>query len=105
MFNSLPFNAAAIGYSAPPTIASQDSIAFNGFGLQNESIISQLPDFDDLTNVELNTYKFPRDDGGGVLSKYYRGRDIKITSTLRANTQDEFSALLDNFKKQLRKTE
>lgn len=105
MLNTEALNTNAIGYSPLPNAITQDVIAFDGFGLQNTQIITNSIDFDDLTTVELNSFKYPRDDGGGVLSKYYRGREIKLTCTIKAASAAAFASVMDDFKKSLRKTE
>lgn len=58
-----------------------------------------------MATVELNSFKFPRSDGGGVLSKYYRGRQIKLVGHIKADTVENFHILLDTVKKNTRKTE
>ena len=82
-----------------------DSIAFDGFWLQNANIITTKIDFDNIGEIDLNTFKFARDNGWGVLSKYYRGRMISMDVTVKESTASAFSTLLDTFKKNLRKTE
>lgn len=105
MFNNVLFGGEVINYSALSQTAAEDVIAFDTFGLQNASIITTEISFDDLGDVELNSFKFPRDDGGGVLSKYYRGRNITVKVTLKAATADLLSALIDTFKRSIRGTE
>ncbi len=105
MISQYAISEAAIGASPIPATSSTDVLAFDGFGLQNANIITSQIDFDDTGSIELNSFKYPRENGGGVLSKFYRERDIKLTLTLKANTADEFAALLDTFKKALSKTE
>ena len=98
MFNTYQFDQTAINASTVPLTFSTDIIAFDSFGLQNANIITSEIDFDDIGGIELNSFKFPRENGGGVLSKFYRGRDIKLTITLKAASTSSFAALLDSFK-------
>ena len=98
MFNTYQFDQTAINASTVPLTFSTDIIAFDSFGLQNANIITSEIDFDDIGGIELNSFKFPRENGGGVLSKFYRGRDIKLTITLKAASTSAFAALLDSFK-------
>lgn len=72
MFATILFAGKPFGYTTPSVTGSQDSIAFNGYGLQNEKIITSSIDFESLGDVELNSFKYPRTDGGGVLSRFYR---------------------------------
>ena len=94
-----------IGGSPIPISSSSDAIAFDGYGLQNENIITSEINFDDTGTIELNSFKYPRDNGGGVLSKFYRGREITLTVTIKESTGTAFNTLLDTFKKSIRKTE
>ena len=105
MNSQYSISQAAIGASPVPLLIAQDVIAFDGFGLQNANIITNEIDYDDTGNIDLNSFNYPRDDGGAVLSKFYRGRDIKLTVTIKAATSDAFQALLDTVKKSLSKTE
>jgi len=105
MLNTELLNGNALASSPLPLTITQDVIAFNGYGLQNAGIITSLGDWDDLANVELNSFNFPRDDGGAVLSKYYRGREIRAKITIKAATAADFQTLLDGFKKGIRTTE
>lgn len=92
--------------SPAPLIISQDDIVFDGYSLSNNTtIICNAIDYDNLGKIDLNTFDFPRDDGGGVLTKYYRGREIKVRVTLVETTATLFNTLLDDFKKALRTTE
>ena len=82
-----------------------DSIIFDGYGLQNENIITSNIDFDNLTQVELNSFSYPRENWGGVLSRYYRGRTISMECTIKSDTWINFNILLDQVKKSIRVTE
>lgn len=64
MINYDPLNGQAIGYSPVSVSVSQDTIAFDGYGLQNAKIRTLLIDNDDTGRIDLSTFDFPRDDGG-----------------------------------------
>lgn len=83
----------------------QDSIVFDSYSLQNASIITTKIDYDDEGRIDLNSFDYPKADGGGVISKFYRGRVINAEVTLKADTAEDLQTLLDTFKKKLRTTE
>lgn len=93
------------GTNPLPGGGSSDLIIFDGFGLQNANIVTSQINHDDLLGIELNSFKYPRENGGGVLSKFYRGREIKLVMTIKSDTSSNFNTLLDSVKKNLRKTE
>jgi hypothetical protein len=44
-------------------------------------------------------------DGGGVLGKYYRKKQIQLILSVKADTPDAFNDLIDEIKYQTSKTE
>ena len=105
MINYGPLADQTVGNSPMPSSVSQDPIAFEGFGLQNDRIRTTLSDHDDLGRVDIATFDFPRDDGGGMLSMYRRGRQIRLNVTIASDTPESLNAKIDEIKKQLGKTE
>lgn len=96
----------SLGASPIPLVVDQDDIVFDGYSLSNGVTVTCTQiDYDNQGKIDLNTFDFPRDDGGGVLSKYYRGRNIKVKVTLVQTTQSLFNTLLDDFKKGISATE
>jgi hypothetical protein len=105
MTNFLPLNNQTIGYSPVPLSVYQDTIAFDGYWLQNSSVRTVLIDSDDLGKIDLSTFDLPRDDGGWVLSKYYRGRQMHLKVTVTMDTPENLNAKIDEMKRELSKTE
>lgn len=105
MVNTFAVNEYEVNHWFAPISVSQDDIVFEGYSLQNTNIITDQPNNDDLTDMEMNTSMFPRNDGAALLSRYYRGRTISIRSTLLADSETELNELIDEVKKNLRVTE
>jgi len=105
MFNNYAFNESTFNETPVVVPTTQDSIVFDGYSLQNANIITSKIDYDNQGQIELNSFNFPRVDGGGVLSKFYRGRIITVNCTIKSDTSVNFNTLLDTTKKSLRKTE
>lgn len=108
-----PLAQYPIGYSPQITAGvgnaqyiTAGGVGFNGYDLNDiTSIICQSIDVDDLTKVDLTSFEFPQSDGGGVLSKYYRGRQIKLKLFLKQSTPALLDTLIDTLKAQLKPTE
>jgi len=98
-------NSSEVNHTTDSIVSLQSDIVFDWYSLQNLNFITSNIDYDDLGKVELNTFNYPRSDGGGVLSKYFRGRTIKLTGSIRKDTAEEFNNFIDEIKKNLRKTE
>ena len=105
MIAQVTVNEREIGYSPLPLTVTQDAIAFDGFGLQNSAIRTTLIDSDNLGRVDLASFDFPTDDGGGILSKYFRGRQIRLRIAVTAATPEALNSSIDEIKRSLRKTE
>lgn len=105
MFNDSTYNEQTFGYSAPPTTITQDDVAFNGYGLQNSQIVTNSIDFDNLGKVDLNTFDYAMTNGGGVLSKYFRGRTVTARITISVTDAATLNAKIDEIKRNLRYTE
>lgn len=105
MVNTFAVNEYEVNHWFAPISVGQDDIVFQGYSLQNANIITDQPNNDDLTDMEMNTSMFPRNDGAALLSRYYRGRTISIRSTLLADNETELNELIDEVKKNLRETE
>jgi len=98
-------NASEVNYADASSVSLQADIVFDGYSLQNLNFITSKIDYDDIGKVELNSFNYPRTDGGGVLSKYYRWRSIKLNGFIKKDTVTEFNDFIDEIKKNLRKTE
>jgi Phage tail protein len=105
MTNFLPLNDQIIGYSPVPLSVSQDPVAFDGYWLQNSSVRTTLIDSDDLGKIDLSIFDLPRDDGGWVLSKYYRGRQMRLKVSVTMDTPENLNMKIDEMKRELSKTE
>ena len=105
MLNYTTLSGDAIATSPQYSLGTQDTITFNGYSLSNANIITNTIDFDDRGGTDLNAYNYPRYDGGGILSRYHRGRDIKMKITLTAVNAQAFATLVDACKQALDRQE
>ena len=77
---------------------------FNWYNLHNWTTRRVInSDHDDLWDIALETYNFPRADGWNALNKFYRTKTITITMCLSSNTADGLNDLIDELKFQTSK--
>ena len=105
LLNNYTLNEHELWYAVAPTILDQDDIVFDGYSLQNTEIITETLNYDDLGIVDFNTFNFPRNNWGGVISKYYRGRKVTFKSFVKESTSTALNDKLDEIKNKLATTE
>ena len=105
LVNTYLVNEFEVWHSVAPLAVTQDDLVFNGYGLQNTSIILEISDHDDLGKIDFNTFDFPRNNGGGVISKYYRGRSLHFKGVAKASSASALNDLIDAIKYNLSKTD
>lgn len=105
MLNLYTLNEFEIGHSVAPEFIEQDDFVFDGYSLQNSEIIMEMSDYDDLGKIDFNTFNFPRNNGGGVISKFYRGRTVGFTGIVRCSTAVLLNEKVDEIKRSISATE
>jgi len=88
-----------------PSAETQDSIVFNGYGLQNESVISQILRNNSLPQRDLETAMKPRAHGEFLNGDFWRRKLITISGIIKKATKELFEAELDKFKQALSEAE
>jgi len=99
------FNASSINTSTLPLTGEVGDFIFDWFSIHDlMNITLKKVDNNDLTDVDLSTYNLAYNDGGAISSRYYRGRQIRLSWSIKADTQEEFEAYIDTLKKGTSKT-
>lgn len=102
MYNGFPYNSTVYnGLGFVGELAVADSIVFNGYGLQNDSIVTQILIQDSTPERDFQTSAIPRDDGQIITGDFWRKKVIKIEGFIRKTTGPELNAELDIMKKAL----
>ena len=68
-------------WTAPkiPITIVEWKFTFNGWNLDNgDNIRVVQSNHDDIWTIDFDTYDTPLEDGGGVLGKYYRKKQIQL---------------------------
>lgn len=110
MFNSQNYAELWFSQSLPPIEVTADDITFNGFSLisacNNETGIAiQTENSRDLANIDLSTFAFWQESGGGVLNRRYTNRTLNVTLTFIEKTYNDLITSIDNFKRNTRQVE
>jgi len=102
MYNTGLYNTALYNslFTFPAT-ADKADIEFNGYSLQNSSIIVSKISYDNLPERDYQTASIPRGNGLIENSDFWRKKIITLTGTARKSTRAEFEALIDEMKKNL----
>lgn len=80
-------------------------ISFDGFWLQNDTYCIHTTNWDNIANIDINSFSNPQDDGWFILSRYYKDKSISMRGTITASTVDWLVTAIDNLKDKLSKVE
>jgi hypothetical protein len=105
MLASSPFASNPLAWSPQPLSVTLDSIAFDGYGLQNAGICVTEADFENSGPSEMNQYPLPRTDGNGFLSRFWRKKTVTLRGFAKADSKADLDALIDSVKRNLYGTE
>ena len=78
-----------------------DEIIFNDFWLQNQFFVTKKINFRNMPSIDLLKYSNPKNDGGGVLDRFYKERSITMEWTILWSDADDIEAKIDRMKKAL----
>lgn len=78
-----------------------DEIIFNDFWLQNQFFITKKINFRNMPSIDLLKYSNPKNDGGGVLDRFYKERSIQIEWTILWTDAVDIESKIDAMKKAL----
>jgi len=101
-YNSTLFNVGLYNgnFNLGAVLTSTEDISFNGYGLQNSNILTSSIDIEQIDR-DFQTVAVPNGNGQILNSDYWRGKEIKISGTLLADSRESLEALVFNFKKEL----
>lgn len=109
MLDALLLDEAMLDAGAPTphalVVADYEDLEFDGFGLQNTAIISQLILRDSPPSRDVTSYRTPRRDGGGILGSDFAGRSIRVRGILSESTAAALDDAVDEFKRRLAPSE
>ena len=99
MLNDSLLNSSTLWSGSIPATASLDDVAINNFWLLNEYITTSNIEDDTITNI--SSYDNPQINWRWFLSNFKRWRNIRMQVTIRWDSQADFLARLDNFRKEI----
>ena len=99
MFNQYQFNNSVFNQVINTTnTIPQDDIVYNGYGLQNATVVTSFADFENWPSIQNDTFNRPRTDGGGELNYFFRDRIVTLRGTIKVSTAEELVNEMDRFK-------
>lgn len=103
MLNAIILNTGQLNSGTPLpfalTATSYDDIEFNGYSLQDATIISSDVLAYSGPRRQLITFDIPRADGGGWNGDYFRRREITVSGIIRESSREALEDTLDEFKR------
>ena len=102
MYNSILFNGGLYNgtFNLGGIQTSNENLSFNGFGLQNEKIITSNVDFEKIDR-DFVTASIPNGHGKIINSDFWRLKRITISGMMNGATRTELDNTIDEFKKEL----
>lgn len=103
MPNLAQFNQNLLNSGAPIRWSGwiADEIIFNDFWLQNQYFVTNKINFRNMPSIDLLTYSNPKNDGGGVLDRFYKERSITMEWTILWKDAEDIETKIDAMKKAL----
>lgn len=109
MLNVPILNTSVLNSGTPApagaSAADTEAIEFDGYGLQNTAIISELILTDSAPSRDVVSFKTPRRDGGGILAADFAGRSVVVRGIIKAASASALATAMDTFKKRVCKQE
>jgi hypothetical protein len=101
-FNSFLFNGSLFNgnFNLGGIPTSTEDISFNGYGLQNDQIITSNVDIEKIDR-DFQTVDIPNDHGKIIRSDFWRLKRINIKGVLLGGSRSGLESLIFEFKKQL----
>lgn len=91
-----------IGYNQPFNLIREMSFAFNWFNLADCGTISlDSSNYDDVTDVDIETFTAPRNDWGGVLGRFVHRKTITVKLVIKKDSEAELNDMIDLIKRKL----
>lgn len=105
--NTNSFNSAVYNQTILPSSTTQGDFVFNGYELKSDitKVRIKNSNHDNPWKVEYNKFDNANLDGGWVLSRFFRERQITFEIAINATDVAELNSKIDEFKKNVRAVE
>lgn len=103
IFNTFLFNGSLYNdlSGVVPVTADLSDISFSTFPLNSGNCMVTQVQHEAMPERDWDTFALPKRDGGGSLGDYWRGRRIRISGYLQAETRDALDTAIDTMKQYL----
>lgn len=83
--------------------AAGNRVIFDNYSLDTSNIRIQVSNYDDIWDIEFETFDAPFADWWWILGHFYRKKDIKFNLTITWDTAEDLNNRIDEFKKRIKK--